>query len=159
MYMSNVPSNAVLLMYLMFYRSRYSDYIYQSTERPFCVPTLCELGDVFCVRPRTIHCMRKASRHEFIEEHETISGFHMVWDRLICTIHNSILYECRLIRVARRPSDAQDGSISFVLSVKTIDGTDLYFIVSNKYVCIRHGNFPFKKTTFSCLMHGFVNRR
>uniref|UniRef100_K1QTL4 THAP-type domain-containing protein n=1 Tax=Magallana gigas TaxID=29159 RepID=K1QTL4_MAGGI len=54
--------------------SRYSDYIYQSTERPFCVPTLCELGDVFCVRPRTIHCMRKASRHEFIEEHETISG-------------------------------------------------------------------------------------
>lgn len=73
-YMSNVPSNAVLLMYSMFYRSRYSDYIYQSTERPFCVPTLCELGDVFCVRPRTIHCMRKASRHEFIEEHETISG-------------------------------------------------------------------------------------
>lgn len=25
--------------------------------------------------------------------------------------------------MARRPSDAQDGSISFVLSVKTIDGT------------------------------------
>lgn len=36
--------------------------------------------------------------------------------------------------MARRPSDAQDGSISFVLSVKTIDGTDLYFIVSNKYL-------------------------
>lgn len=50
--------------------------------------------------------------------------------------------------MARRPSDAQDGSISFVLSVKTIDGTDLYFIVSNKYVCIRHGNFPFKKQLF-----------
>lgn len=50
--------------------------------------------------------------------------------------------------MARRPSDAQDGSISFVLSVKTIDGTDLYFIVSNKYVCIRHGNSHLKNNYF-----------